>query len=129
MAFFGLMMCSVLLFLTCLVGFVYARRSPRIWHARIPPVWLKRIDTSAPESKVFPMLVLMLFVGVPIGGFAPSHRYCLEFQAVRARLKSRACYVSHAWFFGTPNADSQIKLVEDRLPDGICGKSVQVFTG
>ena len=129
MAFFGLMMCSVLLFLTCLVGFVDARRSPGPWHARIPPVWLKRLDTKAAESKIFLIIVLLLFVGVPIGGFV--HLIDIVWHSKLCVLGSKAepVMVSQAWFSGIPNADNQIRLVEDRLPEGTCGKGVQVFPG
>jgi hypothetical protein len=128
MAFFGLMMCSVLFFLTCLVGFIYAHRSLGCWHERIPPVWLKRLDTKAAESKVFLMVILVIFVGVPFGGL--MHFIDIVWNSKLCVLNSKAepVMVSQGWFFGILNADNQIRLVEN-LTNGKCDKGVQVFPG
>jgi hypothetical protein len=37
--------------------------------------------------------------------------------------------VSNNWFSGIAGADNQIRLVEHLLPNGTCGKGVQVFPG
>jgi len=66
-AFFGLMLCSVLLLLVGMVGLLHARRYGQKWHSRIPIVWLEGLDTSKTEAKVFQILIVVLFFLVPIG--------------------------------------------------------------
>ena len=75
------------------------------------------------------MTVLLLFLAVPITCFV--HLIDIVLSSKLCVLGSRAAPVmlSDYWFGGIPGADNQIRLVEDLLPEGTCGKGVQVFTG
>jgi hypothetical protein len=129
MAFFALMMGSVLLCLMSGVGFLYARRSGCAWHARIPPVWLKDLDTRSRDSQVFLVAALVVFVGIPLGAFYHFADIVLNSKLCVLGSGSPPVAVADAWYRGIPNADNQIRLVADLLPGGTCGKGVQVFPG
>ncbi len=129
MSFTGLIMESVLLFLMSTVALLFARRTPGRWSKKIPPVWLQGLDPDALESKIFQELVLIVFIFVPMACMV--HLVDIVWNSKLCVLGSKAppVMVSEYWFKGIAGADNQIRLVEDLLPGGTCGKGIQVFPG
>jgi hypothetical protein len=127
MSFFALMIGSVLLFLTGVTGAIYAGRSAGGWHDRIPVVWLKGLDTGTIEGRLFQLAIVVVYLVLPVTCF---------FHFIDVVWHSKLCVlgstdspiaVSANWFKGVPGANNQIRLVEHLLPDGTCGKGVEVF--
>ena len=129
MSFFALMIGSVFLFLTSAVGFLHAGRSPGPWHDRVPVVWLEALDTKAVESKVFQIAVLANFTLFPVVCFGHFIDVVWNSKLCLLGSTARPVMVSDNWFSGIAGANSQIRLVEDLLPNGTCGNGVQVFPG
>lgn len=129
MSFFALMIGSVLLLLTSATGFLYAGRSSGQWHDRIPVIWLKGLDTAAIEGQLFQLAIVGIFLALPVACFL--HFIDVVWHSKLCVLGSTAppVMVSDNWFKGIPGANNQIRLVEDLLPNGTCGKGVEVFPG
>jgi hypothetical protein len=129
MSFFGLIMGSVLLFLTCAAGFLFAHRTAGRWPAKIPPVWLQGLDPETAESKVYQVMVLIILVAVPT--VCLIHFFAIVWHSKLCVLgdTTNPVMVSESWFGGIPGATNQIRLVEDLLPNGTCGNGIQVFPG
>ena len=129
MCFFGLIMGSVLLFLTSAVGFLHARRTTGPWPGKIPAVWLEDLDPHAYETKLFRLMIVVIFVAVPIACLAHLLDVVWNSKLCVLGSAARPVMVSGAWFNGIPGADNQIRLVENLLPKGTCGNGIQVFPG
>jgi hypothetical protein len=129
MSFFGLMLGSVLLFLMSAAGLAYARRTSGPWHARIPPVWLKDLDTSGRDSQIFLVAALIIFVGVPLGAFYHFLDIVLNSKLCVLGSNAQPVMVSAAWFHGISNPDNQIRLVADLSQQHTCDNGIQVFPG
>jgi hypothetical protein len=129
MCFFALMIGSVLLFLTGATGFLYAGRSSGPWHDRIPAIWLKGLDTGTIEGRIFQLAVLAILVVLPAVCFVHFLDVVWNSKLCVLDSTARPVMVSDNWFSGIAGANNQVRLVEDLLPNGTCGKGVQVFPG
>ncbi|POF30511.1 hypothetical protein [Roseibium marinum] len=70
--YFGAIIGSGLLLLSSAALWLYAKRHGTSWHSRIPVVWLKGLNTSAREGKIFQFSVLIVFIVIPIVGILRS---------------------------------------------------------
>jgi hypothetical protein len=129
MCFFGLIMGSALLFLTSAVGSLFARRMPGKWPAKIPPVWLRGLNPAATETKVFQAGILIVLLGVPVACLLHLFDVVWTSKLCVLGTMDQPVMVSDHWFNGIAKASDQIRLVEDLLPNGTCGKGIQVFPG
>jgi hypothetical protein len=57
--------CSVLLTLLSMIGWLYAKRTPGSWHSRIPIAWFDNIDTGSVEGRIYQLTMVFLFTVIP----------------------------------------------------------------
>ena len=129
MSLFALMIGSVLLILTSAAGCIYAGRSPGRWHERIPVVWLEGLDTKKVEGQLYQLAIVAIYLVLPV--VCVLHFIDVVWHSKLCVLGSTAppIMVSDSWFDGIPGAANQIRLVEDLLPNGACGKGIEVYPG
>jgi hypothetical protein len=66
--YFGAMVGSGLFLIASSALFLHAWRFGSHWHNRVPVVWLEELDTSVWDGKLFQIVVLVLFLGLPAAG-------------------------------------------------------------
>jgi len=66
--YFGAVVGGGLFLIASLVLLLHAYRYGDRWHNRVPAVWLEGLDTGIWDGKMFQIIVLMLFLGIPTAG-------------------------------------------------------------
>jgi hypothetical protein len=66
--YFGAIVGSGLFLIASFALFLHAFRHGDRWHSRVPVVWLEGLDTSVWDGKLFQIIVLVLFLGLPAAG-------------------------------------------------------------
>jgi hypothetical protein len=66
--YFGAIVGGALFLIASFVLYLYAYRHGNRWHSRVPTVWLEGLDSDAWDGKLFQIIVLMLFLGIPAAG-------------------------------------------------------------
>lgn len=66
--YFGAIVGSGLFLIASFGLFLHAWRSAGYWQNRVPVVWLEGLDTSVWDGKLFQIIVLVLFLGLPAAG-------------------------------------------------------------
>jgi hypothetical protein len=128
-AFLTIFVASGVLIVTSGVGWLYALRNGDTWHRRIPTVWLKGLNTTSWDGRLYQILVLGLFIGIPIA--AMVHLVDVLRDGELCILDTAAHVpVSTGWLHGIPAAgDQQIRLLATFPADGHCTGGIQVFPG
>jgi len=136
-AFLALVVGSVMLIVTALVGWLHAKRYGEHWHARVPSVWLDGLSTQSIEGRLYQGVILLLFIGLPLASF--YHFIGLVWNGHLCALNSpdQPLPVSAAWFNGIPNATDQIRLVDgltavqqpNNVVKELCEGGIEVFPG
>jgi len=136
MAFFGLIICSLLLIFVCAIGLIYSSRFGSRWHDRVPTIWLSGLDTATWEGKIFQATILLLVIVLPT--LALWHFADIVATSTLCELgTNRAQSVSSAWWTGIADAKEQIRLVSSlttmQQADGhavqVCANGIEVFPG
>ena len=66
--YFGAIVGGGLFLIASFVLLLHACRHGDRWHNRVPVVWLEGLDTGIWDGKVFQIIVLILFLGIPAAG-------------------------------------------------------------
>jgi hypothetical protein len=66
--YFGAIVGSGLFLIASFALFLHAFRFGDHWHNRVPVVWLEGLETSVWDGKLFQIIVLVLFLGLPVAG-------------------------------------------------------------
>jgi hypothetical protein len=66
--YFGALVGGVLFLIASFALFLHAVRFGDYWHDRVPVVWLEGLKTSVWDGKLFQIIVLFLFLGLPAAG-------------------------------------------------------------
>lgn len=66
--YFGAIVGSGLFLIASFALFLHSFRHGDRWHNRVPVAWLEGLDTSVWDGKLFQIVVLVLFIGLPAAG-------------------------------------------------------------
>jgi hypothetical protein len=126
-AFLTLFVTSTLLIANSFLGRLYATRAVGAWHARVPTVWLKRLNTASWDGQLYQFVVLVLFVGVPIA--AVVHLIDVLQVAQLCVLGATNEHSSFSWLgSGIPNAGGrQIRLMQTVPDKAACSGGIEVY--
>jgi hypothetical protein len=124
LAYFSVVIGSVLMSLALTVAILYARRHGRSWHGRIPVVMLKGMRTESIEGKIFQVLVVIVLVVVPIVGIVRSMVVANQ-GAICEQVGQGAApifYPGGQWkLIALPSAQNQLRLMTRDTQAGNCG--------
>jgi hypothetical protein len=126
-AFLTLFVASGLLIATSCVGWLHAIRTGDKWYERVPTVWLEGLATASWDGRLYQIVVVALFVGIPI--VAMVHLIdVLRIGQLCTLDTNTHVPVSVGWLHGIPNSgDQQIRLLATFPADGRCTGGIQVF--
>jgi hypothetical protein len=127
-AVIALVVCPVLLILTSLIGFLYAKRSEGGIFERVPVFLFDTINTSASESKIYQLFTLAIFSILPI--LSLIHFWEIFLDAPVATTSHPIKKIGSVWdwgYFGWRDP-ARICTEFDEVTSS-CKKGVTVFPG